>query len=219
MNNNASLYCIETLQMSDIPIVASILVESFETNPCYSLIFRSIEKKKSGLNWLFKANLYLLNNLQPSTSVIRLKSSGEIIGTYSLVHPNGVKMKFADYSAIGVTTFIKQFGFSSLYRMLRLDSLNKKTLNKAMQTSIYWYVSMVVIKKEFRGTGIGSYAIKNCLQNFKDSCSDVSTIGLTTQLPENVIFYSRLGFEQMNEGEIPFFKDTYYNYCLKYQMK
>lgn len=217
--NIDSLYCIETLQMNDIPIVANILVESFETNPGYALVFRSLEKRKSGLNWLFKANLYLLNNLQPSTYVIRLKSTGDIIGTYSLVHPNGGQKRIADYSAIGITTFIRQFGFNSLYRMLRLDSINKKTLNKAMQNSMYWYLSMVVIKKEYRGTGIGSYAINNCLKNFKDSCSDVSTIGLTTQLPENVIFYSRLGFEKMNEGKITFLKDTYYNYTLKYQLK
>jgi len=217
--NNDVLYDIETLQTIDIPIVAQILVDSFETNPCYSLIFRSKEKRRDGLFWLFKTNLYLLNNRQSSTYIVRLKSTGDIIGTYSFVPPNGVKTRFADYSAIGITKFIRQFGFNSLYRILRLDNLNKRTLNKAMQCSTYWYVSMVVIKKEFRGTGIGSYAIRHCLQNFKDSCPDVTIIGLTTQLPENVIFYSKSGFEQINEGKIPFFKDSYYNYSLKYQIK
>ena len=217
--NNDVLYDIETLQTIDIPIVAQILVDSFETNPCYSLIFRSKKTRTDGLFWLFKTSLCLLNNRQPLTYVVRLKSTGDIIGTYSLVPPNGVKTQFSDYSSVGITKFIRQFGLNSLYRMLRLDNLNKRTLNNAIECSTYWYLSMVVIKKEFRGTGIGSYAIRQCLQNFKDSCPDVLTIGLTTQLPENVIFYSKLGFEQLDEGEIPFFKDSYYNYTLKYQMK
>jgi predicted GNAT family N-acyltransferase len=217
MNNNTSLYTIEILKMNDIPIVANILVESFETNPCYSLIFPK-KKEKQGLYWLFKASLYLLNNLQSSTYVIRLKNSGDIIGTYSLVHPNGVTNRFVDYYNIGIIQFIWQFGFSNLFRMLRLDSLNKKILTQAMQSSTYWYLSMVVIKKEFRGTGIGSLAIKKCLQDLKESCSGISTIGLTTQLPENVTFYSRLGFEKINEGEILFLKNNYYNYTMKYQI-
>jgi len=216
--NKDVLYDIETLRTIDIPIVAQILVDSFETNPCYSLIFRSKEKRREGLFWLFKTNLHLLNNRESLTYVVRLKSTGAIIGTYSLVPPTGVKTRFADYSAIGITKFIQQFGLNSLYRMLRLDNLNKRTLNKAIKCSTYWYLSMVVIKKEFRGTGIGSYAIRQCLQNVKDSYPDVLTIGLTTQLPENIIFYSKLGFEQIDEGEIPFFKDSYYNYTLKYQI-
>ena len=51
---NDVLYDIETLQTIDIPIVAQILVDSFETNPCYSLIFRSKEKRRDGLFWLLR---------------------------------------------------------------------------------------------------------------------------------------------------------------------
>jgi hypothetical protein len=40
-------------------------------------------------------------------------------------------------------------------------------------------------------------------------------VGLTTQLPENVTFYSRLSFEKMDEGNVTFQENVYYNWNMK----
>jgi predicted GNAT family N-acyltransferase len=77
---------------------------------------------------------------------------------------------------------------------------------------------MVVVKKEYRGLGVGSYAINSCL-NELSSTKNCHQIGLTTQLPENVTFYSRLGFEKIDEGEVCFKKSRYYNYNMRYKQE
>ena len=99
--------------------------------------------------------------------------------------------------------------------MLRLDDCNKLTLEKSIKNSVYHYLSMVVIREEYRGKGIGSYAIEYAIQEFIASNLSCNIIGLTTQLPENTVFYSRLGFILLDEGFIDFKGNRYYNYNMK----
>lgn len=209
---------IEKIHVLEIEEVAEILTDAFKTNPAYTIIFKKKEQQKDGLFWLFKTSLILNNNKQHLTRVIKEKATGEIIGTYTLIPPQGVKIGMSSYSKIGMLGFILKFGFQPLNRMLCLNNINKLTLSKSINAFEYYYLSMVVIRKEYRGTGIGSYAIKYAIQEVISSSSTCKLIGLTTQLPENVTFYSRLGFEKIEEGYINFNEDRYYNYNLKQNM-
>jgi len=74
---------------------------------------------------------------------------------------------------------------------------------------------MVVIKKEYQGKGVGSRALKQAIGELISSAPACRLMGLTTQLPENVTFYSRLGFEKIGEGEVYFKEDHYYNYNMR----
>jgi GNAT superfamily N-acetyltransferase len=120
---------------------------------------------------------------------------------------------------IGMLSFILKFGIKSLIRMLGLNDLNKLSLSKSIKVSDYYYLSMVVVRNEYRGKGIGSYAIKHAIQEIISSNTTCKFIGLTTQLAENVTFYARLGFEKIDEGYINFKGDRYYNYNLKQKLE
>ena len=206
---------IEKIQSSEINEVADILTEAFKTNPAYSIIFKRKIRQKEGLLWLFKTSLILNNHKQSLTSVIKEKDTGKIIGTFTLIPPKGVKNGISIYSKIGILGFISRFGLKSLVRMLSLDSCNKLVLKKSIKFFEYYYLSMVVIREECRGIGIGSYAIKYAVQELISSNPACNLIGLTTQLPENVKFYSRLGFDKLDEGYVNFKGDKYYNYNMK----
>ena len=206
---------IEELQKDEQGKVATILTDAFESNPAYSLIFLNKNNLRDGLLWLFKTNLFLLNRKTTVTKVVKVKESGEIIGVFSLLPPGGVKSEPMAYLKIGIPGFISKFGFHTLHKMLGMDSFNKKLLIDAIGTKEYFYLSMVVIKEEYRGTGIGSYMIKSCIDELKSTTNKCHIVGLTTQLPENVIFYSRLGFQTLNEGEVRYKHDCYYNYNMK----
>lgn len=209
---------IEKIHTLEIDEIAEILTDAFKTNPAYSILFKKKEQEKEGLYWLFRTSLILNNYKQHLTRVIKEKSTGKIIGTYSLIPPQGVKNSISAYSKIGMLGFILKFGFKPLNRMLRLNDLNKLMLSKSINTIDFYYLSMVVIRKDYRGKGIGSYAIKYALEEVITSSSTCKLIGLTTQLPENFAFYSRLGFEKINEGYINFKEDRYYNYNLKQEI-
>lgn len=209
---------INKLQNSEIDKVADILTCAFISNPAYSIIFTDKNQLKNGLFWLFKTNLFILNQQQKLTNVIKEKDTEEIIGTYTLIPPCGIKTSILSYLRVNIPGFIFRFGINSLFRMLSLDKINKKTLLESMKTSEYYYLSMVAIKKEYRGKGVGSYVIQNAIQELISSKPDCNLLGLTTQLPENETFYSRLGFVTLDKGYIYFKKDKYYNYNMKFNL-
>ncbi|MDL2212404.1 GNAT family N-acetyltransferase [Bacteroides sp. OttesenSCG-928-J23] len=206
---------IEKLQKEEYDKVATMLTDAFESNPAYALIFANKDKLRDGLFWLFKTNLFLINRRMSVTRVVKEKGSGKIIGVFSLLPSGGVKPELNDYLQIGLLQFILKFGFRTLYKMLGMDSYNKTLLTKAIGTNEYYYLSMVAIKEEFRGMGIGSFMITHCLEELKSVKRSCHVVGLTTQLPENVTFYARLGFEKLDEGEVKFKQDCYYNYNMK----
>ncbi|GHV21842.1 hypothetical protein FACS1894174_05770 [Bacteroidia bacterium] len=208
-------FLIEKIQYSEMDEVANMLTDSFLTNPAYAIIFKKENQRRDGLLWLFKASLILNNQKQTLTHVVKEKNTDRIIGTFTLLLPQGVKNDLSAYLKIGLPGFITKFGINSLIRMLSLDDCNKKTLTESIKSCEYYYLSMVVIREEFRGTGIGSYAIKYAIQELISSNPVCNLMGLTTQLPENVTFYSRLGFEKLDEGYIDFKGDKYYNYNMK----
>lgn len=206
---------IEKIQKEEQGEVATILTDAFESNPAYGLIFARKDKLREGLLWLFKTNLFLLNRRIPVTRVVKEKVDGKIIGTFSLLPPGGIKSEFSDYLKIRLTYFIANFGIKTLYKMLGMDSYNKELLTKAIKTKDYYYLSMVAVKEDYRGTGIGSLMIMSCLKELRSAERKCPIVGLTTQLPENVTFYSRLGFQKLDEGEVQFKQDCYYNYNMK----
>ncbi len=206
---------IDKLKESEYEEVATILVDAFETNLAYTSIFVNKDKLRDGLFWLFKTNLFLINKRLSITKVVRMKNSSEIIGVFSLLPPNGIKFKIRDYFKIGLPRFILNFGLFTLLTMLKMDSFNKKLLTDAIGTKEYYYLSMVAIKANHQGLGFGSYMIDDCLQKLKFIDRKCNIVGLTTQLPENVTFYTRLGFQKLNEGEIRLKKSSYYNYTMK----
>jgi len=206
---------IEEMRSSEIDEVAEILTDAFETNSAYSLIFKKDAQLKEGLYWLFKTSLVLNNCKRTLTYVMKEKETGKIVGAYSIVPPRGVKTGISIYFKIGLPGFISKFGMDSFIRMLGLNSANKMTLAQSIGVPEYYYLSMVVIRKEYRGTGIGSQAVKKTIQKLAASKPICNVMGLTTQLPENVTFYTRLGFEKLNEGYVYYKGDKYYNYNLK----
>ena len=206
---------IEKLQKNEQEKAATILTDAFESNPAYALIFTKKDKLKEGLFWLFKTNLFLLNRRMSVTRVVKEMESGKIVGVFSLLPPAGVKSKFSDYLQIGIPQFILKFGFRTLIKMLEMDSFNKKLLTNAIGTKEYYYLSMVAVREEYRGHGIGSFMIANCLEELRSAEKKGHIVGLTTQLPENVTFYTRLGFQKLDEGEVQFKQDCYYNYNMR----
>ncbi len=206
---------VEKIHNSEMNEAADMLTDSFLTNPAYAILFKKENQRREGLRWVFKASLLLNNQKQTLTRVVKEKNTGRIIGTFTLVPPEGAKSSLSAYGKIGLPGFITKFGIVSLIRMLGLDACNKKSLTVSIKALPHYYLSMVVIREEFRGTGIGSSVLKNVIQELIASNPACRLVGLTTQLPENVTFYSRLGFEKLEEGYIDFKGDRYYNYTMK----
>lgn len=90
-------FLIEPIRYSEIENVAVILKNAFYTNPAYSSVFKDKYQLKEGLGWLFKASLIISNHKSPLTMVVKEKNSQEIIGTFTLIPPQGVKKNISIY--------------------------------------------------------------------------------------------------------------------------
>ncbi|MDR1369862.1 MAG: N-acetyltransferase, partial [Dysgonamonadaceae bacterium] len=66
-----------------------------------------------------------------------------------------------------------------------------------------------------RGLGIGAFAVRHAVRGLMASEPTCNLLGLTTQLPENTVFYSRLGFDKLDEGYADFKGNRYYNCNMK----
>lgn len=211
-------FIIEPMRHSEIGKISVILTDAFYTNPAYTAVFKKKSHLKEGLQWLFRASLLINNQQQSLTMVVKEKNSGEIIGTFTLIPPQGIKKDIFLYTKIGIVHFISKFGIGTLVRMLKLDTLNKNILSESLKNCQHYYLSMVAIKEESRGKGIGSLVLKQAISTLISSQPTCRLIGLTTQLPENVMFYSRLGFDKLDEGYVVFRESRYYNYNMKYDL-
>jgi hypothetical protein len=120
---------IARMQPCELTDVAHLLTDAFKTNPVYSLIFRPADLQE-GLTWLFRTNLFLLNRRQVLTRVVKEKSSGNIVGTFTLLPPTGAKSAWGDYLQVNLPAFIYRFGISALYRMIGPGHCNKTVLKK-----------------------------------------------------------------------------------------
>ena len=207
---------IEKIQAKEFEEVALILTNAFETNPAYALIFNHTNKLREGLLWLFQTNLYLLNRKKTVTSVIKDNNSNSIIGTFSVVPPEGGENSFSDYCHIGLPKFILKFGIRAFSKLLGMSKLNKNILKNSIRETTYYYLSMVAVKDELQGKGIGSFAINTCLKELSKIENNCCLIGLTTQMSENVRFYSLLGFEKINESQVSYRGNRYHNWNMKY---
>ncbi|MDR0581540.1 MAG: GNAT family N-acetyltransferase [Prevotellaceae bacterium] len=208
-------FYIEKIKDSDVNETTDILTDVFKTNSAYSLIFQNKAQLEDGLKWLFKADLLRINHKQPLTNVVKEKDTGKILGTYTLIPPEGAKIPFPVYLKIGLPRFVFRLGVDPLMRMLDLGKFNKKLLTESMKVPSYWYLSMVAIRKEYQGKGIGTAVLQQAIRALEASHSTCKLLGLTTQLPENKVFYSRLGFDVLDEGTVTFRGDAYYNCTMK----
>ncbi len=209
---------IEKLSLKDYEIVASLLTDVFETNPAYALLFDRKKQLREGLFWVFKTNLFLLNREKTVTRIVRNTATGEILATYSMLPPSGIHTHLTDYLKIGLPRFLARFGIPVLRKIIAMDAYNKEQLETALETNDYYYLSMVAVQNTYQGKGIGSLMMKNCLDHLAATERNCNLVGLTTQLPENVTFYTRFGFEKVNEGTLYFQQNSYYNYNLRLQL-
>jgi len=212
-------FIIEPIRHCEIAKVSVVLTDAFFTNHAYAAVFKDKNQLRRGLFWLFKASLLINNCNQSLTMVLKERKSMKIVGTFTLIPPQGVKKNFSIYTKVGIGGFISKFGFSTFIRMLRLDSINKNILARSLGGCKHYYLSMVAIKEEYRGKGIGSFILRQTINNLINATTPACrVVGLTTQLPENVVFYSRLGFREVDEGYVTFRESKYYNYNMKYDL-
>ena len=87
-----------------------------------------------------------------------------------------------------------RLGWSGMRRLFEVTGAVDLHLEQTFGDRPYWYLNNMVVREHLRGTGIGTRLLREQLQIVAEQ-EPTYAIGLSTQRPENVTFYQRLGFQ------------------------
>ena len=88
-------------------------------------------------------------------------------------------------------------GPAATRRLLEVVDAVERGRHGAQAGEPAWYLNNMAVRKECRGSGIGSRLLGSQLRELVDPSGAPAV--LSTQRPENVTFYARFGFEVASE--------------------
>lgn len=169
-------------------LVVQSLSLAFQNDPALSWILREPDARRTRLPKLFN----LLFDAYGSHGMVVQARSGEAASIWKapvagVGEPSG-----------GLREIINMFGIFGL-SILRGKRV-ADALDQHRPKEPYWYLAFVGVRPEFQGKGWGGAIIRDALARVE---GDKLPAYLETATPENVPLYQRLGFDIIEEWDVP----------------
>jgi len=167
----------------------SLLAEAFFTNPAHTYICPDPGRRRDQLEWLLGGNLRL-QDLRASfclTNGPAVDAMG--FWTASTAPRIGTLRKIR----AGLLAAPSRLGWAGVRRLFEVTGEIDRHLEQTLGDQPYWYLNNMVVREHLRGTGIGTRLLRHQLAIVAET-EPAYAIALSTQRPENVTFYQRLGF-------------------------
>ena len=168
----------------------ALLAEAFFTNPAHTYICPDPSRRRDQLEWLLGGNLRL-QDLRASFCL----TDGAVVDamgfwTTSTAPQIGTLRKIR----AGLLAAPRRLGWAGVRRLFEVTGEIDRHLAQALGGDRpYWYLNNMVVREHLRGTGIGTRLLRRQLALVAETEPSYA-IALSTQRPENVTFYQRLGF-------------------------
>ena len=94
-----------------------------------------------------------------------------------------------------------RLGCGGVCRLFEVTREISRHLEQALGDRPCWYLNNMVVREHLRGKGIGSQLLREQLPAVA-RMEPLYSVALSTQRPENVTFYERLGFRPVLDGII-----------------
>jgi ribosomal protein S18 acetylase RimI-like enzyme len=173
---------------------AHMLVTAFIDDPAYAYLFPERETRGAGLTDFFARNLR--THLRHACTFVALDAGERAIATITLRPPGGIDISLWTMLRRGLLPFAIAHGRGALRRLFWLKHTYDGLEAEAAQAEPHAYVHMMAVSAEQQGRGIGSRLLAKVLA---DRAGNVAQTVLTTNLPRNVVFYRRHGFESITQ--------------------
>jgi GNAT superfamily N-acetyltransferase len=176
---------------TDLKTLVKIYTDAYITNPIYNFLFGETKNVMRALAWVCEKRLLLMRT-HPN---IKLKvayrhACGTVVGTIGVI-PDGCKPSLYDTISVGILEWPFRYGFKSFFRVLSLDSDDKKVESPVGDRA--GRIVLMAVDPAFHGNGIGTLLITAVLKEW--DASGGGSLDLHTQLEINTKFYSKNGFE------------------------
>eukprot|EP00536_Pseudo-nitzschia_multiseries_P008244 jgi/Psemu1/20016/gm1.20016_g len=206
---------LEYLRYDQIEEAAELLANAFHDWPTYCFIYKDLndEDRFEALKWLFTKNLMIqLQNETSASGMARcafIRKPGhppKMVCFFLLATPD-INNYISGWTILktGILWFPLKFGFRAFSRLLEADRAVKELKKRFLESrgenlqdrSRYCTLERMTVHPSMQGRGVGSHFLRMALEEIRRSYGCL----LQTRKEINVRFYSRLGFQIVNEGE------------------
>mmetsp|Transcript_6168 Transcript_6168/g.15825 ORF Transcript_6168/g.15825 Transcript_6168/m.15825 type:complete len:252 (-) Transcript_6168:1304-2059(-) len=204
---------LRVLTEAQIRVAARMSAEAFVASPTYAYVLAAFSSygmkdpeaaKVDALHWLFRCNFAM--RLPLGACRVATASDGSVECLYLLEPPEAmVPLSILTMLWAGLWQVPFRFGLRAMARLLSvIEWYEQKMAEVAARVAVEhgglrcWKLERMSVSPDCQGHGIGTA----CLQQGLDEV-DAKGDGvlLTTQLERNVRFYTRLGFEVIEEAD------------------
>ena len=206
---------LEYLRFDQVEEAAELMTDAFLDWPTYCFIYEGMEEneRREALKWLFIRNLTLqLQNESTASGMARCAflrkpdQPPKMVCFFLLATP-AMQNYISAWTIIktGILWFPLKFGFRSFGRLLAADKqvkeLKKRFLDSQgenlRERNRYCTLERMTVHPSMQGRGVGSHYLKLALEEIR---RDFGCL-LQTRKEKNVRFYSRLGFQVVNQHQ------------------
>jgi GNAT superfamily N-acetyltransferase len=174
-----------------IPSAAELLAEAFFTNPAHVYFCLDPCTRRARLEWLLGGNLRIQPDLD--ASFCRAEASRvDAMGFW--IRPGAPTLGALAKLRAGILAAPFRLGLDGLRRLGEVTRAIDDQRDRALGNTRHWYLNNMVVRKELRGTGVGTRILGEQLERLARE-DPRAAAALSTQREENVVFYGRLGFE------------------------
>ena len=158
------------------------------------------------LAWLFERNIRLrlpLGSAKCAFGSDDKPDAPEMVCFFMLESPDTPEISSITMLQNGILQFPFRFGFRAFSRLLSVKSYYERRERELLgfQRSCMCTLERMVVRPGVQGRGVGSSCLSVAIEGVADTGLGVF---LSTQLPKNVAFYRRLGFEVIAEESSEF---------------
>lgn len=189
---------VRTLGPDRFAAAARLLAEAFFTNPAHTFIFPEPETRAARLRWLLGANLKRQPDLSESFC---LTDGPDVIAMGFWTRSTTPKPGLLAMLRAGILAAPLRVGMAGFQRALESGAAIDSEVALALGDQPHWYLNNMAVAESLRGKGVGGELLGRQLERI-GKIEPAFPVGLSTQRPENVTFYQRLGFEPVRDETV-----------------
>jgi GNAT superfamily N-acetyltransferase len=175
-----------------------LLAEAFFDNPAHVYICANPRTRLAHLEWLLGGDL----RTQPDLRASFCLSEGAVVNAMGFwTRSDAPKASLLSQIRAGLLAAPLKLGFEGVRRLGEVTRSIDQHLDRALGDAPYWYLNNMVVRDKLRGSGMGTRLLEEQLHVVGKADPD-RRLALSTQRPENVTFYGRLGFQVALDEEI-----------------
>jgi GNAT superfamily N-acetyltransferase len=182
---------------------AELAAAAFVDSPIYVYIFEMMNasERRGALAWLFERNIRLRMPL--GSAKCAFSSDSSMACFFMLEPPDSPEISALTLLQNGILQFPFRFGFRAFFRLLSVKAYYERRERELLgaQRSRLCSLERMVVRPGVQGRGVGSSCLSIAIER---AAATGLGVFLATQLPKNVAFYRRLGFEVIAEESSAF---------------